>query len=113
MEKIEKYQKAIMDLIHNMATDVSTSEEEHEEIIVDTQNKHYFLQWLGFNEDNRFIDKPLLHFHIKPDGKVWILANLTEEDVAEELIKRGVAHDDLVIGFHPRNLRRYTGYAEA
>ena len=113
MEKIERYQTAIMDLIHNMATDVSTSEEEHEEIITDTTNKHYFLQWLGFNEENRFIDKPLLHFHIKPDGKIWILANLTDEDVAQELISRGVATDDLVIGFHPRNLRRHTGYAEA
>jgi hypothetical protein len=113
MEKIEKYQIAIMDLIHNMATDVSTSEEDHEEIITDTQNKHFFLQWLGFNEENRFIDKPLLHFHIKPDGKIWILANLTDEDVAQELINRSVAHEDLVIGFHPRNLRRHTGYAEA
>jgi hypothetical protein len=113
MEKIKKYQKAILDLIKDMATDISTSEEEHEEIISDTQNHHYFLQWLGFNDQNRFIDKPLLHFHIKPDGKIWILANLTDDDVAEELIKRGVEQSDLVLGFHPRNLRQHTGYAVA
>jgi XisI protein len=112
MEKIEKHQSAVMDLIRHMATDVSNSEDEHEAIITDTHNKHYLLQWLVFNSERRFIDKPLLHFQIKPDGKIWILANLTEQDVAQELINSGVAHEDLVLGFHPRNLRRYTGYSE-
>lgn len=113
MGKIRKYQKLIIALLHEMATDVSEGEEEHEEIITDTKHHHYFLQWLGFDDDNSFINKPLLHFQIKPNGKIWILANLTDEDVAETLIARGVQRTDIVLGFHPRKLREHTGYAVA
>ena len=111
MEKIKKYQKIILALINEMATDVSDAEEEHEEIITDTKHHHYCLQWLGFDEDGRFVNKPLLHFQIKRNGKVWILANLTDEDIAEALIARGVQRMDVVLGFFPRTLREHTGYA--
>jgi XisI protein len=111
MEKIKKYQKIIITILNEMATDVSDTEEEHEAIITDTKHHHYFLQWLGFDDSNKFVNKPLLHFHIKSKGKIWILANLTDEDIAETLIKRGVQRTDVVVGFHPRKLREHTGYA--
>ncbi len=54
-----------------------------------------------------------VHFHVKKDGKVWVLANWTEEDVAEALIKKGVLQQDIVLGFHPQSVRAHTGYAVA
>lgn len=106
MDKVVKYEKLVLGIINEMI-----SKNDSEAVIVDKENRHYFLQWIGFNQDNRFIDKPLLHFQIKPNGKIWILANLTEEDIAEELLKRGVDRTDIVIGFHPEHLRKHTGFA--
>ncbi|NJN34128.1 MAG: XisI protein [Saprospiraceae bacterium] len=106
MDKIKKYEQSIINLLQSMV-----SEDDFETLITDKENHHYFLQWMGFNDHNRFIDKPLVHFHIKPNGKIWILANATEEDVAEALIQKGIPKSDIVLGFHPSNFRKHTGYA--
>lgn len=42
---------------------------------------------------------------------IWIQWNGTEDDVAEELVGMGVAKENIVIGFHPPSLRKYTEYA--
>jgi hypothetical protein len=55
----------------------------------------------------------LLHFQIKPSGKVWILANWTEDDVAKALIDLGVKKEDIVLGFQPEFAWPYSGYAVA
>jgi hypothetical protein len=113
MDKITKYQNIVLAIIQMFATETESNESEHEEIITDLVHHHYFLQWLGFDAKDRFINKPILHFHIKSDGKVWILANLTESDVAEMLVEKGVDKNDVVVGFHPQKLRAHTGYAIA
>ena len=113
MDKIEKYQNIILNLIQMFATEITDSESEHEEIITDLVHHHYFLQWLGFDTKDRFINKPILHFHIKSDGKIWVLANLTDSDIAEMLINSGVDKNDIVVGFFPQKLRVHTGYAVA
>lgn len=113
MDKIEKYQKAILELIQLFATETGDSESEHEEIITDLVQHHYFLQWIGFDRKDRFINKPILHFHIKSNSKIWVLANLTDSNVAEILINKGVDKNDIVVGFFPQKLRSHTGYAVA
>jgi hypothetical protein len=39
------------------------------------------------------------------------LANVTEEDVAETLTKMKIKPCDIVLGFHPEQVRAYSGYA--
>jgi len=55
----------------------------------------------------------VLHFQIKADGKIWILANWTEDDVALELVERGVLKQDIVLAFQPESVRNLSGYAAA
>ena len=52
-----------------------------------------------------------LHLQVKLDGKVWILANWTEDDIAEALVEKGVPKSDIVLGLLPANVRAYSGYA--
>jgi len=40
-----------------------------------------------------------------------LLAVTSELTIAEVLVKRGVPKDQIVIGFHPPELRQYTEYA--
>lgn len=80
------------------------------QVIEDERNNHFQLVETGWH-DKRFIHSVVFHFQIKPDGKMWLLANNTETLVAEELIKRGVPASDMVIAFHPVNVRQFTGFA--
>jgi hypothetical protein len=113
MDKIKKYQTIITKLLQEMQSNEETNDAEQEAIITETKRHHYFLQWIGFDAEDRFINKPLLHFHIKPNGKIWLLANLTETDVAEELMLKGVDKKDIVLGFLVPFIRAHSGFAVA
>lgn len=82
------------------------------QLVSDTRDKHFQIVESGWYE-KRYIYNVLYHFQIKPDGKVWLLVNNTEEQVAEQLVKKGIPAADLVIGFHPVSMRPYTGFAVA
>jgi XisI protein len=47
------------------------------------------------------------------DGKIWIQRNMTEADLAQELVEMGVPKEDIVLGLHPAYKRPYTGYGVA
>ncbi|NEQ75945.1 MAG: XisI protein [Okeania sp. SIO2C9] len=50
------------------------------------------------------------NFDIKEE-KIWLQYNGTEIYFAEELVKAGVSHQDIVIGFHSPFMRQFTEYA--
>lgn len=45
------------------------------------------------------------------EGKVWIQWDGTEERVADDLMALGVPREDIVLGFHPPHLRKFTEFA--
>nr|WP_304952595.1 element excision factor XisI family protein [cf. Phormidesmis sp. LEGE 11477] len=45
------------------------------------------------------------------EGKVWLLANSTEHDVAVDMVEAGIPKEDIVLGSHPRYMREYSDYA--
>ncbi|TAE94759.1 MAG: XisI protein [Oscillatoriales cyanobacterium] len=51
-----------------------------------------------------------VHIDIK-GGKIWLQWNATEDDIAEDLVIAGVPKEDIVWGFGPPFMRKYTGYA--
>ncbi|MEZ4849132.1 MAG: XisI protein [Bacteroidia bacterium] len=110
MDKIKKYQQAILSILQEYAqiNPVNMKEVENQ-IIIDNQNHHYQLMRVGWDKDE-FVHDSVMHFDIK-DEKVWIQCNWTEIDVAEELLEKGVDRQDIVLGFIPVEERKYTGYA--
>lgn len=82
------------------------------QVVTDTRHNHFQLVETGWY-DKQYIHSIVFHFQIKPDGKVWILANNTDTLIAEELVKRGIPAGNIVLGFHPANVRPYTGFAVA
>jgi XisI protein len=110
-KKIKNYQKIILAYLEEEANDRHIPDIEFQ-VIEDKQNHHLQLVetgWLG----KRFIHSVLFHFHIKPTGKVWLLANNTDILVAEELVKRNIPASDIVIGFHPIAVREFSGFGVA
>ncbi|MCF4967844.1 XisI protein [Nostoc sp. CMAA1605] len=76
--------------------------------VFDCENDSYLLITIGWDGVKR-IHGCLVHIDII-DGKVWVQRDDTEDGVTYELEAAGIPKDKIVLGFHPQNVRQYTGY---
>jgi hypothetical protein len=74
------------------------------QLILDETRKHFQLLVLGWEGYER-IYNVLFHLDIK-DEQVWIQKNSTETVLVEELQKRGVRKDDIVLSLKSSFLRK-------
>lgn len=108
MDTIIKQEQAI----HKFLTDYAShgsSDEVEAQLVFDNEHCHYQLVYVGW-ENQRRVYGCVLHLDIK-DGKIWIQHNGTEVDVAAELVKLGIAKQEIVVGFHSPFKRQFTEYA--
>lgn len=112
MEKVEKYEKIILEILQNEAIERPHSTVE-DIIITDNKTHHYQLIRTGWEDNQRFVYTIVFHFHIDPNGKIWLLQNNTDIPITDELLRRDVPASDIVLGFHPPEYRQYTGLAAA
>ncbi len=110
MDKIIKYQDIIEQFLEEEAAISYANQDLKREVLADRKRNHFQLFFIGW-EGNKFYHDIVLHFDIKENGKVWIQQNNTELQVADELINRGVIHEDIVLGFRHPQIRPYTGFA--
>jgi XisI protein len=107
MEKIKKYQKAILKILEKYADIKSPFMPDVEnKVIADTKNHQYQLVRLGWYKD-RHVHYTVFHFDIK-DGKVWIQENRTDIKIEEELIDTGILKKDIFLGMQHPVLKEFT-----
>ncbi len=113
MEKLEKYQLLVCQLLKNHAmSEKNNSNSEIEcQLIFDTERDHYQLLDIGWDGLKR-VYNCFIHVDIK-DNKVWIQRNMTEADLAQDLEAMGIPKEDIILGLHPSYKRPYTGYGVA
>ena len=105
MEKVKKYQKAILKVLNDYAEIKSPFMPEVEnKVIADTKNHHYQLIRLGWYQD-KHVHYTVLHFDIL-EGKVWIHENRTDVKIDEELIEAGIDKKDIASGLQHPKLRK-------
>lgn len=112
MDKINRYQEAIVQLLEEYASikPANMPALEHQ-VLADLQRNHFALIRLGWEAD-RFVYHCIMHFDIK-EGKVWLQQNWTDQNVADELISKGVEKNDIILGFVPPFIRSQIDYAHA
>ena len=81
------------------------------EVVLDEVNDHYELTYSGWDGVYR-IEGSVLHVDIR-DDKVWIQHDGTEDGVAEELVRRGIPRERIVLAFKHPSARPHTGFAVA
>ncbi len=109
MEKLAQYRQIVRELLIAHST---TNEPNIEcQLIFDTEHDHYQILDLGWQGLNR-IYACYIHLDIK-DGKIWIQQNMTEADIGQELVEKGVPASDIILGLHPPYKRPYTNYGVA
>ena len=113
MERIEQYRQSIRQVLTSHATFVESDNADIEsQLVFDTEHDHYQLLEVGW-EGLKRVYNCIIHLDIK-GGKIWIQRNMTDVDIARELVEiGGVSKEDIILGLHPPYKRPYTGYGVA
>jgi hypothetical protein len=111
MVKLKRYEKAILRILEDYTQIRYSNIDAENKLVADKQNHRYQVVTVGWDK-NKFVHDCPMHFDII-DGKIWIQRNMTEIDVATELIQQGVAKSDIVLGFLSPKMREYSDYAIA
>lgn len=108
MDKLERYRQIVRGLIEEYARYKPAHGQIETEAIMDSERDHYEVMHVGWDGTRR-IHGIAVHIDIA-DGKVWVQYDGTTRPVAEELLERGIPREDIVLGFHPAELRRLTSF---
>lgn len=108
MDKLERYRQIVRNLINEYASHKPSNGQIEPEAIIDRERDHYEVVHVGW-DGHRRVHGSIIHIDIQ-DGKVWLQHNGTNRMIAQELVEAGVPKEDIVLGFHPANLRHHTGY---
>ena len=79
------------------------------ELVIDKDQNHFEVNHVGWDGDER-IHGSVVHVDVI-DGKVWIQYNGTDRPIGEELVQAGIPRQDIVLAFHPAELRKFTEFA--
>lgn len=109
MDKLAKYRQLVSHILAEYSQYQPASDDLEIQAVFDEQRGHYQVVTLGW-EGKKYVHYCLIHIDLKGD-KIWIQWNMTEKDLAEDLVKLGVPKEDIVIGFHPPFMRELTAYA--
>ncbi len=108
MDTLEQYR----DIIENALTAVVDSPTEEgviERTIFDRRSDSYLVMAEGWNGEER-THSCLVHIEII-NNKVWIQKDSIEQGIATALEQAGIPKSEIVLGFHPPDVRAFTGYA--
>jgi hypothetical protein len=108
MIQLDRYRMIVRRLIEEYAGYKPSRGDIRTEAVVDREHDHYEVMQVGW-EGHRRIHGSIIHIDIR-DGKVWIEHNGTDALLTDELISAGIPKEDIVLGFHPADVRPLTGY---
>jgi hypothetical protein len=109
MDRLEGYREIVRRIIEEYARYKPSHGQIDTEAVVDPTRDHYEVLHVGW-DDQRRIHGSVIHLDII-DGKVWIQYDGTNRPVADELLAAGIPREDIVLGFHPAEVRHYTDFA--
>ncbi|MFN8486861.1 MAG: XisI protein [Caldilineaceae bacterium] len=109
MDKVSHYREIISKIIKEYAGYKPSQGQIETEAIIDPQNDHYEVMHVGWDGVHR-IHGSVIHIDII-DEKIWVQYDGTNRPVVDELLAAGVPAEAIVLGFHPENVRQYTGFA--
>lgn len=79
-------------------------------IVQDDKNGHYLILSDGWEAHKR-VHGLYFHIDVTIEGKVWLQYDGTDLEIGQQLLDRGIAKEDLVLGWIPIYRRADTGFA--
>ena len=109
MDTLENYRQIIRNVLEEYVSIKYAYGEILNEIIFDLQRDRYLVMSVGWDGEKR-VHGCLIHIDVI-QGKVWIQRDGTEYGIAKNLVEQGIPANQIVIAFHPQDVRQYTEYA--
>lgn len=113
MDRLDAYRAALTEIVGRVGGyfDRSGRAGVESAVIADRERDQYGLYRVGWEAGAR-VNRPVLLARIK-GGKVWVEEDYTDLTFADELVRAGVPRSDIVLAFHPPELRHLTDFAVA
>ncbi len=111
MEKLSGYRQIIKEILGQHAEIINRQPTPglDKNVVFDEERDHYMLYKVGWTPQGR-VDKPTVYVRIH-QGKFWIEVDWTGHGIANDLLEAGVPKEDIVLAFHPPEMRPHTEFA--
>jgi hypothetical protein len=109
MDQLTHYREIVRRIILDYANYKPSHGQIETEAIIDKERDHYKVVHVGWDRLRRVYGS-VIHLDII-NGKIWVQYDGTTSPVVEELEAAGVPRCDIVLGFHPPDVRKHTAYA--
>ncbi|WP_107671059.1 XisI protein [Cyanothece sp. BG0011] len=103
------YQDIIEEILNEYIDYLGEDEQVEIELICDSNKGHYLITEIGWSNGYRLYGT-LIHIDII-DDKLWIQQDGTEEGITEELVKKGISKDRIVLAYKSLQERKITEFA--
>jgi hypothetical protein len=110
-DKLEQYRQCIKKVLTEYHEWISGAGNFDEEscLIFDEIHDQYLWIFMGWKDGKKTQN---IHVHIRiVNEKIYIEEDWTEEGMAIELMREGLTNHDIVLAFHPPDLRKHTEFA--
>ena len=111
MDKLNRYREIVKHIVQEYGSWFPQNSDIQTEVVINPDIDHYEVLRVGW-EGERRVHHSSIHLDII-NGKVWIQDDRTNRPVADALLEAGVPREDIVLGFHPPDVRQYTDFAAA
>lgn len=109
IDRTDAYRAIVLKIIAEYASYVPSHGQIEPEAIIDREHDHYEVMLVGWDGARR-VHGCVINLDIR-NGKVWIQHDGTSQPVVDELLEAGVPRKDIVLGFHPEEVRGYTEFS--
>lgn len=108
---VEHYRELIQKLLNEkIQRTASANSLTDKQLIFDPERDHYQLVHVGWKPNGYRNYGCVVHLDII-DGKIWVQHDGTDDGIAYQLAELGVPKQDIVLGFQPPSMRKYTEFA--
>lgn len=111
MDKLAQYRTIIKTILEEQAQYKPAHGEIEPMVVFDEMHGHYQLIFLGWDYPRR-VHAAIIHIRLY-NGKIWLEYDGTDAHISRLLVDAGVPKEDIVLAFHPPDVRPHTGYAIA
>ncbi|MEB3278412.1 MAG: XisI protein [Lyngbya sp.] len=109
MDTLNHYHQVITEILGEYAKLPYAYGDLERKLIVGEDHKNYLLFTVGYLKGKR-VHGCIVHLEIIGD-KIWIHEDGLEDGIADDLLRAGIPKSQIVLGFHPPDVRPYTEFA--
>lgn len=115
MDKVDKLRSIVQEVLENYTEKVqsnsNTVDTPELQLLMDNKRDHYQVLLIGW-ENRKRVYAPIFHLDIKNE-KIWVQQNVSDFDLVQEIMDRGVSPTEIVLAFQSSLLRQHSGFAVA